>query len=1038
MAGESPLTLKGALQVFHRYDPKAVTQLDELLGGVILGERPPSPAAVWAWADRRTGAARILRDCLNGMDAHLPTVRGFARVELAAAAHTVAAASAFFDAVSTADGRADQRRPGSGPGELFAALYETEVLLPRGTPEINDTITVYRWHGRLGELYARRSSETSASVRYEKNWLALAAVAPDFLAWSGLRAGINEITPGLAAVLQQPLAALSRLEALLRQMTALAPEPAGAQPAAMRRANRDLLDQPLVSSDSDRYPEPMAFPTIRAGYIEPSYRLSEADNAARPADDTWWAGKTRVNDLDLMLTRYFASYSALRQPLLVLGHPGAGKSMLTKVLAARLPESSYTVVRVPLRRVSAGAPLHQQIQEALDLTTHGRVSWHRLAAESAGTIRVVLLDGLDELLQASPVDRSAYLGEVMEFQRAEAAQDQPVMVVVTSRTIVADRFDIPPGTLVVKLEDFDDDQVRRWLVAWRQANAAGQLRMLTAAAALTRPELARQPLLLLMLAIYWADPDTPEPAADLSLATLYGRLLRSFAVREVRKRPEAPLRGERLDAAAADQLHRLSVAAIGMFNRGRQDITEQELGEDLSGLRAGDVPRGGLPGEAGQRVLAEFFFVHAAEARARAGRDGGLRRCYEFLHATFGEYLIAAYVKEVLIRIADAAFGGRFEPREPEDDLLFALLSHQVLAERWPILEFAGELLGGLPEADRENVTRTLGALIDGYPKRVDAGRHPLYRPTSEGPVQRLATYSANLVLLRLTLAGPDGLPLERLCEGHAEPLEWWRSTVTLWRAVLGAGSRQALLGTLAFTGGTLSLLRDKLFPPEFADIQYARLIGDRAAEQQLRLGAAVQGRLVYYIEGDDWAEMMTSWLTAASVHDHRYSPAYVLAKPPPDTPPEVHHEVIDLVSEALGRQSWRWSTGFLGRLLGWFDEVYGLHGLTPTAIITTVYHHPGLLETVPALRNTELYRTAHATAALSAMAKESAWPNPQLTELRRRLADEPEVSVTAAALNLAKGWIPPPENVYRVAPHLIISISLWPPPPHGTVTEGR
>ncbi|SNY65023.1 NACHT domain-containing protein [Paractinoplanes atraurantiacus] len=1030
MADGSPLTLRGALQVFHAYEPAAVAELDGLLGGVILHRSLPSPEGLWGWADPRTGAARILRDCLGRAAARLSGVRGFARLQLAAAVHTVAAASALVDALPRFEDHAVPRELDQSDVALFLEVYDTELPLPHGVPGFDRSGAVREWLRRVGELYSSRGLEFDVVDLYAKKCLTLAAVAPDFLAWSG-SGTVTE--PG------RPQAALSRVEEMLRLMTAQAPEPAGGQPMAMRRANRDFLDQPIVSSDNDRYPEAMVFPTIQAGYVEPSYRLSVAGNATRPADDSWWAETPRLDDIDLMLTRYFASYSSHRQPLLVLGHPGAGKSMLTKILAARLPESSYTVVRVPLRRVTAGARLHQQIQEALDLSTHGRVEWHRLAAESAGTVRVVLLDGLDELLQASPVDRSAFLNEVMEFQRAEAAQDQPVMVVVTSRTIVADRFDIPPGTLIVKLEEFGDEQVARWLAAWQRANATGRLRMLSAEAALVRPELARQPLLLLMLAIYWADPDTPEPTAELSLATLYGLLLRSFAIREVRKGSPVAVRGDHLDRAAADHLHRLSVAAIGMFNRGRQDITEQELGEDLAALRAGGEERGRLPEEAGQRVLAEFFFVHAAEARTRVGRDGGLRRCYEFLHATFGEYLIAAYLKEVLIRIGDAAFGGRFEPRAPEDDLLFALLSHQVLAIRSPILEFAGELLGALPAADRENVTRTLRALIDGSQRRSDAGRHPLYRPTSESPVRRLATYSANLVLLRLALAGQEGLPVETLCEEQPEPLEWWRSTVTLWRAVLDAGSRQALLGTIAFDDGRIHLRPAEVgFPPEFADIQYARLTGDRATEQQLRLGAAVQGRLVYYIEGDDWTEMMVSWLTAATVLGHRHDPVYVLAKPPPGTPEPAITAVVDLVSAALRQQSWCWSAEFLRDLLQWVDETVGLVALTSTAVATAVYHHPELLQNVPALREAELYRSPAATTLLTAMALEAGRPDPWLTELCESLADEPEASAEAVAVSLVRRWRPPTQNLDRTAPHLIISLSPGPAPPHGSTTGAR
>ena len=55
-------------------------------------------------------------------------------------------------------------------------------------------------------------------------------------------------------------------------------------------------------------------------------------------------------------------------PLLLLGHPGAGKSLLTEVLAAQLPSASFAVVRVPLRSVDPEDDLTSQISEELQRT----------------------------------------------------------------------------------------------------------------------------------------------------------------------------------------------------------------------------------------------------------------------------------------------------------------------------------------------------------------------------------------------------------------------------------------------------------------------------------------------------------------------------------------------------------------------------------------------------------------------------------------------------------------------------------------------
>ncbi|MFC7728894.1 NACHT domain-containing protein [Actinomadura keratinilytica] len=405
----------------------------------------------------------------------------------------------------------------------------------------------------------------------------------------------------------------------------------------------------------------------------------------RVADESWWWRRPVHDDIDLLLAAHLTTPEATRLPLLLLGHPGAGKSLLTEMLAARLPPSGYTVVRVPLRRVDAGAPVYDQIQQALDQATHRRINWWELADQSAHTIRVVLLDGLDELIQAAG-DRNAYLQDVVDFQRREAEQERPVVVVVTSRTVVADRVRIPTGTPVVKLENFDGDQIATWISVWNQVNAAaiesGRIRALTLDTASAQPELASQPLLLLMLALYCADPSLPPLESEASEAVLYRRLLETFTQREVAK----TLSGARPDVveeAVHDQLWRLSIASFAMFNRGRQDVTDIELGADLAALE-GDSPGPGRNAGLGRRLIGRFFFVHAAEART-VQADDGRRSSYEFMHATFGEYLMAAHVVELLVETADTAFAGRRGPHEPNDEMLFALLSHQPLSELFSV-----------------------------------------------------------------------------------------------------------------------------------------------------------------------------------------------------------------------------------------------------------------------------------------------------------------------------------------------------------------
>ena len=263
------------------------------------------------------------------------------------------------------------------------------------------------------------------------------------------------------------------------------------------------------------------------------------------SDEHWWSGASTLEDLDLWFSAYALSADSTRRPLLLLGHPGAGKSMLMQVLAARLPAQKFTVVLVPLRAVGASAPILDQIQLALDQATHRRVDWPTLSDETMDTIRVVILDGLDELLQASNADRSGYLQDVMDFQRVETEQGRPVICIVTSRTVVADRVDVPHGTAVVKLQDFSESQIARWLSTWNSTNATQidneTIHGLSVEAALSQYDLAKQPLLLLMLALYSANPNSPTLESGLSKTDLYQRIIHDFARRQVAKGNDFPL-----------------------------------------------------------------------------------------------------------------------------------------------------------------------------------------------------------------------------------------------------------------------------------------------------------------------------------------------------------------------------------------------------------------------------------------------------------------------------------------------------------------
>ena len=96
-------------------------------------------------------------------------------------------------------------------------------------------------------------------------------------------------------------------------------------------------------------------------------------------------------------------------------------------------------------------------------TTGENIHWPQLVETVRGARPVVILDGFDELLQATGVMHYDFLTDVQEFQKREQAVGRPLAVIVTSRIAVTDRALIPHGATVIKLEPFNEAQIKDWL-----------------------------------------------------------------------------------------------------------------------------------------------------------------------------------------------------------------------------------------------------------------------------------------------------------------------------------------------------------------------------------------------------------------------------------------------------------------------------------------------------------------------------------------------------------------------------------------------
>jgi hypothetical protein len=206
-------------------------------------------------------------------------------------------------------------------------------------------------------------------------------------------------------------AARSEVRRSLADIESLLSLSSGRQPAditmALSNAYRAVLGRPILAEDQAL--TGVRLPTLEDSYLDPDFRVSAVRAGELSSSEDWWAEIPVRRDLTEYLGDFLTSPEASTAPLMVLGQPGAGKSVLTKVLAARLPPRGFLPVRVALREVPAEAEVQDQIEYAIRAATGLRMDWPEIARAAGAAVPVVLLDGFDELLQATGVSQSDYL-----------------------------------------------------------------------------------------------------------------------------------------------------------------------------------------------------------------------------------------------------------------------------------------------------------------------------------------------------------------------------------------------------------------------------------------------------------------------------------------------------------------------------------------------------------------------------------------------------------------------------------------------------
>lgn len=440
-------------------------------------------------------------------------------------------------------------------------------------------------------------------------------------------------------------------------------------------------------------------------------------------------------------------------PIIILGNPGAGKSMLSQVLAARLCESNdFVPFFVRLRDVSLMDTIPKNhINEGIKNATAGNpdVDWINWAREFKNRIPVIILDGFDELLRASQAEINNYIVKVQNLlESAYKGYGISARVILTSRLTVMQDVDIPNNTTIIRLESFDSKRQDQWIEQWNSFQTKKGFNDFKLPSNPSIIELAKEPLLLFMLAVYDFENNELQSAAleqDFNQSKLYDKLFDKFTQRQLDKALQygrlSKLKKERLS-----KKFRLRLGAIAtlMFLNDVSHKETQNLRSELNSF--------GIGGEDAKPslIFKGFFFIHKDKSTEMTGIHS---YTFEFIHKSFGEFLTADFLVRTVIE--------RFESEEEieklsKNDTLRFCWGFNWLNKHYNTTRFVFEYVDIL--VDDLALKKQIIKLIKSELKEIFGTKINLFPVSdlslidSKPVIEHLGIYSQNLILLWVAL----------------------------------------------------------------------------------------------------------------------------------------------------------------------------------------------------------------------------------------------------------------------------------------------
>ncbi len=463
------------------------------------------------------------------------------------------------------------------------------------------------------------------------------------------------------------------------------------------------------------------------------------------------------------------------QPIIILGHPGAGKSMFTSQLAYKLINcNEYVPFLIKLRDVDSSIiDIDLHINKGIQNTISGNpvVNWVNWAKKFPKKTAVIILDGFDELLRASSSELNDYIMKIQKLQNDVQNSNLNIRVILTSRLTIMQDVYIPENSLILKLNSFDEKRKQIWIEKWNEKQKKEKSFVLPQREDID--ELSKEPLLLFLLALYDFEDNALFKISkeNLNKSMLYDNLLEEFSKRQLRKKSfynSLPPKQKNKEI----ELFRLRIGFFAqmIFLHGKVNHFEKDFDQELAEFKLSDSKN------SAKNILDGFFFVHKDQS------TNGLEHkdlSFEFLHKTFGEFLSADF----MLRLANFRAVDDEETTHLSKEIYFKqIFSFQWIYKQPKTLEF---LLEHSPTIIEFKTRELMTKLIKKELKNLIDESTSIITPSSLNQIKtfeklkHIAIYSQNLLLLWISI---EDSSFEFYLSKDSNNIECWKVFVDLWK----------------------------------------------------------------------------------------------------------------------------------------------------------------------------------------------------------------------------------------------------------------